>query len=115
MFCKLVALKIVSNFEYVLRCQSLTLGNLPMDSRANRRRHICKIDYEVANLPEEVVLIGIPICSSILVRVRVNDRDALKGGCRFNSRKANGISNELSIVQLDQRLADNVHPGWKVD
>lgn len=91
------------------------LRNLPMDTRTTCRRHGCQINDEVANLAEEVVLIGIPVGPCIIVGVAVHDCDALERWCGFDRRKIDSISDKLGVVQLNQRLADEVGTRRKVD
>jgi hypothetical protein len=66
-------------------------------------------------LAVEVVLVGIPVDSSSGIRVRVDDGDALEIGGGFEDRKRDSIADHLSIIILDDRRADDVSAGRKVD
>ncbi len=95
--------------------QTSSLSDLPMDPGTCRSRKACQVNDEVSDLTEEVVLVGVPICPGIGIRVGVNNCDAYKIGSSFEDGQADGISDELRVVQLNNRLADNVGTGRKVD
>ena len=66
------------------------------------------INFKVANLAEKVVLVDIPVAAVIVVGVRVDDCHALEAGRRLKCWRCNGIADELSVVVLDNGLADDI-------
>ncbi len=60
-------------------------------------------------------LIGIPINTTSSVGIRVNQGDALEASGGLDSRDADRITNELGIVELDERRADRVGARWEID
>jgi len=97
----------------VLKTRSLS--DLPVDTSTRSRWHSSQVDDEVPNLTEEVVLVGVPVGSSVLIWIRVNDSDTLEACCSLYSWNGDGIANELCVVQLDDWLADEVVTRWEVD
>lgn len=57
-----------------------------------------QVNNKVADLTEEIILVGVPISSSAVVRVGVNDCNALEGCSRFDCGKGNRVSDKLSVV-----------------
>ena len=83
-----------------------SLGNLPMDTSTSSDRHSCSIDDEVADLPEEVVLVRIPVNTSIRIRITINQSNASKASGCLDCWDRDGITDELGIVKLDKGCAD---------
>ena len=67
-----------------------------------------QINVEVPNLAEEVVLVRIPIVSTIVIRITVDDSNAYERWQSFDSGERRSITDKLGVVQLDDRLADSV-------
>ena len=74
----------------------------------------CHVNDEVANLTIKVVLVSVPV-STRSIRVRINDRDTRKTGCRFDCGESDRIADKLSVIVLDERRADEICTGRKVD
>lgn len=91
------------------------LGSLPVDTSTRGLRHGGQVDLEVADLTEEVVLVGEPVVAVGIVWVRVDDSHALEAGSSLEGRWVHGIANELGVVVLDDRLADEVGTRREVD
>lgn len=94
--------------------EARSLGDLPVDSSASGRRHSSQINDEVPNLTEEVVLIGVPIGTSILIWIRVNDGDSLEACCALDGWWRAGVTDKLGVIELDDWFADEVVAGWEV-
>jgi len=56
----------------------------------------------------EVVLVCVPVDASICVRVTVDQSDALEARAGLESRNRDGISDQLSVVILDDGRAEKV-------
>lgn len=91
-----------------------SLGDLPVDTGTNSLGHTSQINLEVANLTEEVVLVGEPI-DTVVVGVRVNDGHALKVGSSLESRERGDITDELSVVVGNNGLGDDIGTRGEVD
>lgn len=91
------------------------LSNLPVDTSASLGTQVGDVNDEVANLTEKVVLVGVPVGTVILVRVRVDDSHADKAGSGLEGGNINGITNKLSVISLHNGLADHVSTGREVD
>jgi hypothetical protein len=83
-----------------------SLSNLPMDTSASSDRHSRGVDDEVADLTEEIVLVRIPVDTSISIRITIDQSNASKASSSLDSWYRNGITNELGIVKLDKGCAD---------
>ena len=70
--------------------------------------HVCHVEDEVSDLPVEVVLIRVPVVAAVGVRVTVNQSNALEAGAGLESRDRDGITNQLSVVILDNWRAEKV-------
>lgn len=79
-----------------------------MDTGSRALRHSSEIDNEVANLTEKVVLIGVPVGTSVSVWVGVNDSHAGEGSSGLENRQVGSITNELRVVVLDDWLGDDI-------
>ncbi len=53
-----------------------------MNSGTGARRHSSQVDDEVANLAEEVVLVGVPVVASVVVGIRIDGPRNPVDGCR---------------------------------
>ena len=95
--------------------QARRLGNLPVETGAPVDGHLGEVDDEVANLTEEVVLVNPPVVTVVLVGVGIDDSHALEAGSGLDRGRADGIANKLSVVKLDNGLADDVGTGREVD
>jgi hypothetical protein len=110
-----------------------SLSNLPMDTSTSSDRHVRNVNNEVTDLTEEVVLVCVPVTASIvsdlirsalgdqdsrsttLIRVRVDNRNTLESGGSLDSWESNGISDELSVVELNDRGRDGVSSRWDLE
>lgn len=86
-----------------------------MNTSSLRLRHRSQINHKIPDLAKEVVLISIPVDTSVGVRVRVNNSNTLKASSGFDSRKCNRITNELSVVVLYDWRADDISPWREID
>lgn len=88
-----------------------------MDTSAFGNRHVGDVNDKVADLAEEVVLVGVPLgaITARNVRIGVDDSKTFKVGQGFDDRKVSGVANELGVVVLDDRLADTIDAGREVD
>ena len=94
-----------SHIEYNVLKRS-SLGNLPMDTSTSSDRHSRSVDDEVADLSEEVVLVRIPVNTSIRIRVAVDQSNASKTSGCLDCWDRDSITDELGIVKLDKGCAD---------
>lgn len=92
-----------------------SLSDLPVDASTSGVVHGSEVDLEVANLTKEVVLVDPPVGAIIFVRVGVNDSHAREGSRSLNYGQAGGVTNELGVVVLLNRSADNVGTGGEID
>lgn len=92
-----------------------SLGNLPVNTSASSLRLSSEVNLEVANLAEEVVLVGVPVVASVVVGVGVDDGNAGKVGSRLDGRNVDSITNKLSVVVLDDGLGNKVGTRGEVD
>lgn len=90
------------------------LGDLPVDAGTLVEWHVLDVDDKVANLAEEVVLVGPPVAAVILVGISVNHGHAFKVGGGLESRRVDGITDHLGVVVGNDRLADAVGAGREV-
>ena len=86
-----------------------------MNPRTSTHGHGTKINHEVTNLAEKVVLVSVPVGTSVFVWVRVDDSNTLETSRGFDGRDIDSITNELSVVILDNWLRDNIGTGREVD
>lgn len=86
-----------------------------MDTRPCCRRHSCQVDDEISDLAEEVVLIRVPVCPSIHVRIGVDDGHTFERRGSFDGRKGDSISDNLGVVELNHGFADYVRTRRKID
>lgn len=91
------------------------LGNLPVDAGSLALVETGQVDNEVADATEEVVLVGVPVAAVVLVGVGVNDSDSLERRGGLNDGHVEGISHDLGIVVLDDRLGDDIGARREVD
>jgi hypothetical protein len=77
------------------------------------RRHVGKVEDHVTNLPEEIVLVHVPVhtgtvwvCLMGNVRVCINQRDACKGRASLDDGAVVGVADELGVVVLDDGRTD---------
>ena len=66
-------------------------------------------------MPEEVVLIRVPIGAAIHIWVRINHSHTLESRSCFESGKTESVANKLSVVVLDDRGRDEILPWWEVN
>lgn len=95
--------------------QAGSLSNLPVDTGSGALRHSREIDNEVANRAEEVVLVGVPVGTVIVVRVGVDNSNTLESRSGLQSGNIERITNHLGVVVLDDGLGDNIGTGWEVN
>jgi hypothetical protein len=67
-----------------------------------------QVDDKVANRAEEVVLVHIPVHSTVSVWVGIDDRNTAKVRARLQRRRVLGVTNELSVVPEDNGGRDDV-------
>lgn len=115
MFCKLVAYSRVSDEQEQYTRGVCYLSDLPVDTSTRACGHGGQINDKVADLAVEVVLVGVPVGSPTRVGIRVNDCYALEGRICFEDWKIGGISDELSVVVLDDRSLDEICSRGKED
>lgn len=91
------------------------LRNLPVNTSGDLGGG--DVDDKVADLAVEVVLIGEPVGAIATgdIRIRINQAHALEAGRGLQCGQVGGITNELSVVILNDRLADDVGTGREVD
>lgn len=78
--------------------------------------HFTEVKAEVADLAEELVLIDEPVgpISPRDVRVSIKESDPLERVASLDCRRVERISDELSVVQLNDRATDLVDAGLLV-
>ena len=86
-----------------------------MNTGSSADRHRSSIDNEVTDLPEEVVLVSIPVDTSIGVWIGVDQRNASKPSRSLDCGNRNCIADELCVVELNKRGGDAVSSGREVD
>lgn len=91
------------------------LGNLPVNTRPRVRGQGGQVDDEVTNLPEEIVLIGVPILSPLVIWIRIDDRNPHKGRSGLERGKGLGITHKLGKVELNDGSTDQIRAGWEID
>ena len=90
------------------------LSYLPVDTSTLVCWHGGQINDKVANLAVEVVLVGVPVGSIRLIGIRVNDSHALEARVCLDSRKVDSISDELSVIVLNDWTLDEICSRRKV-
>lgn len=91
------------------------LGNLPVDTGAGALGHTSEVDLEVANLAEEVVLVGVPVGAVVVVGIDVDDSHTLKVGSGLEDGEIVHITNHVSVVVRKDGLGDDIGTGRKVN
>jgi hypothetical protein len=86
-----------------------------VDTSSCTCRHGGKINNKVANLPKEIVLVGIPVFAKLVVRIRINDCYSPEGRSSLDGGDIDRIADKLCIVKLDNGSADAVGACWEVD
>ena len=86
-----------------------------MNSSTSRWGHCREIDHKVANLTKEVILIGIPVAPVRIVRIRVDHCDTLEASRSFDGWNRHCVTDELRIVELNERLADHIRSRREID
>jgi hypothetical protein len=86
-----------------------------MDTRSNSDRHSSRIDDEIADLSEEVVLISIPVDTTSSVGIGVHQRNAHKASSSLDGGNRDCITDELCVVKLDERGGNTVSSRREVD
>ncbi|CAH0048977.1 unnamed protein product [Clonostachys solani] len=107
-----VVLAAVLNHEELDVLERGGLGNLPVNTSLGLGSDI---DLEVANLSEEVVLVGEPVVTGISIRVRVDDSHALEVGTGLEGRDIREVTNQVGVVVGNDGLGDNVGTRGEVD
>lgn len=95
--------------------QTGSLRNLPVNSSTVGEWHASKINVEVSDLTEKVVLVGKPIDSTILIWVGINDSHASEVGSGLDGWNVESITDHVGVVVLLQWSADHVRSWWKVN
>lgn len=92
------------------------LGDLPVQAViCSRLRHVGHVEYKVTNLAPEIVLVLPPAHAIGKIWIRVEKGYAEEVGCTFDDRQVGGITDELSVVEHDQRSADDIRAGREVN
>ena len=88
-----------------------------MNTSTDRDRHGRDVDNKVADLTEEVVLVGIPLCTATSwnIWIGVKHGKALKVGGSLDDREIVRIANKLCVVVLNDRPANKVGTRREVD
>lgn len=86
-----------------------------MNASAYRSRHSGQVDDEVSDLSEEIILVGIPVGSCIIIGIRVDHCNTLERRRCLYGRNGNSVADELSIIHLYDRFADEIGSGGKVN
>ncbi|CAI6089739.1 unnamed protein product [Clonostachys chloroleuca] len=107
-----VVLAAVLNHEELDVLERGGLGNLPVDTSLGLGGDV---DLEVANLSEEVVLVGEPVVTGVSVRVGVDDSHALEVGTGLEGGDIRKITNQVGVVVGNDGLGDNVGTRGEVD
>lgn len=94
--------------------QTRSLRHLPVYPSASGRRHGSEVNNEVANLTEEVVLVGVPVVPGVVVWIGVDNGDTLERSRCLDSRDVDSIADKLGVVQLNEGCADEVGARWEV-
>ncbi|CAG9998128.1 unnamed protein product [Clonostachys byssicola] len=110
-----VVLAAVLNHEELDVLERGGLGNLPVDTSTRGLGLGGDVNLEVANLSEEVVLVGEPVVTGVGVRVCVNDSHALEVGTGLEGGDIREITNHVSVVVGNDGLGDNVGTRGEVD
>ncbi|KAI6772738.1 hypothetical protein HG530_003696 [Fusarium avenaceum] len=84
------------------------LGNLPVDTGSRTLGHTSKVNLEVTDLAEEVVLVGVPVGTVGVVGIGIDDSHTLEVGRRLENGKLTEITNHVGVVVGENRLGDNV-------
>lgn len=91
------------------------LSDLPVDTSTGGVWHLREVNLKVADLAEEVVLIGPPVQACGVVRICVKDSHASEvRGC-LQDGSVVWVANELSVVSHFDGCADGVHARRHVD
>lgn len=91
------------------------LRNLPMNTSACRGRHSGHVDDKIPDLAVEVILVGVPIRTAVIIRIRIDEGNTSKAWCTFDSRKSDSVANHLGVVVLNYWLGHEVGPWREVD
>ena len=90
------------------------LGNLPVNTGTSIA-HTSKIDLEVSDLTEEVVLVGPPVVASVIIRIRVDDTNTLETSVGLDGGDGVEVTNEVSVVVRNDGSGNKVSSGREVD
>ncbi|CAG9937310.1 unnamed protein product [Clonostachys rosea f. rosea IK726] len=110
-----VVLAAVLNHEELDVLERGGLGNLPVDTSTRGLGLGGDVDLEVANLSEEVVLVGEPVVTGVGVGVGVDDSHALEVGTGLEGGDIRKITNQVGVVVGNDGLGDNVGTRGEVD
>jgi len=91
-----------------------SLSHLPVDAGCSERA-AGEVNDKVADLTVEVVLVRVPVVTAIGIWITVNQSDALKARAGLESGDCDSITNQLSVVILDDWRAEKVGTRRKVD
>ena len=72
-----------------------------MDTSASGGGHGSEVYDEVSDLAVKVVLIGVPICAVVLVRIRVDQGNTLETSSTLDGRWVQSVSYQLGVIVLD--------------
>ena len=89
------------------------LSNLPVNTGSASSRHGCNVNDKIAYLAIKIILIRVPIIT-VRVWVRIDDGNAREAGRCFECGNTNRVADELCVIVLDDRRADEVCSRWKV-
>lgn len=92
-----------------------SLSDLPMNTSSNIHRHSCEIDNEIADLAEEIILVGVPIDSPIGIWVWVEKSNTSEVWKSLDSGNRNCVANKLCVIELDNGFANPVCSRGEVD
>ena len=83
-----------------------SLSDLPVNASTSTFGHACEVDLHIANLAEEVVLVGPPVAACAVIGVCIEHSHACEVGGSGDDRAIQSITDELSVV---------VHLNWRRD
>ena len=86
-----------------------------VDTGTGALGHTSQVDLEVANLAEEVVLVGVPVGTVVVVRVDIDDSHTFEVGGGLQDGEVADITNHVGVVVGKKGLGDNVGTGREVN
>lgn len=82
----------------------------------SRTWHFCHVEDEISDLAKELILVDIPFGTGAPrdVNVGIKKCDALESLASLNGRRTQSVTNELCVVQLNDRKTYAIRARWKV-